>query len=80
MLEKNEFFQSDMYGKSTQRNLFEILSNKTEIRLYLPFSKSIEENGKYNLISDLFYKISKIFLRVCVLRTSVGPEIVLNFY
>ena len=49
----------------TQRNLFEILSNQTEIRLYLPFSDwfgtangqcpfaapNQSENRKYNLIS-----------------------------
>ena len=30
----------------TQRNLFEILLNQTEIRLYIPFSKSIGKSEK----------------------------------
>ena len=50
----------------TQRNLFEILLNQTEIRLYLPYSNwfgtkrtsvcalNQSENGKYNLISVWF--------------------------
>ena len=39
--------------RHTQRILFEILLNQTEIRLYLPFSlvPNQSENGKYNLIS-----------------------------
>ena len=61
----------------TQRNLFEILLNQTEIGLYLPFSDWFgtkrtsfwfqihPENGKYNLISVWFNKISKRFLCVC---------------
>ena len=38
----------------TQRNLFKILLNQTEIRLYLPCSDlfgTANKNGKYNLIS-----------------------------
>ena len=56
----------------------EILLNQPEIRLYLPFSDWFEtangqcpftvqnqpENGKYNLISGWFNKISKRFLCV----------------
>ena len=69
--------------KYTQRNLFEILLNQTEIRLYLLFSdwfgtakqhpNSISlvpnhsENGKYNLISVWFNKIC-----LCVLSHSTN--------
>ena len=59
----------------TQRNIYKISLNQTEIRLYLPFSDwfgaanghylfgvpNQSENSKYNLISVWFYKISKIF-------------------
>ena len=63
----------------TQRNVFEILSNQPEIRLYIPFSdwfgtadgqqcpfavSNQSENGKYNLISGWFNKIWKRFLCV----------------
>ena len=56
-----------------QRNIFEILLNQTEIRLYSIFFQ-IEldwypiyqsENSKCNLISGWFNKISKRFLCVC---------------
>ena len=61
----------------TQRNLFKILLNQTEIRLYLPYSDwfgaadgrspfavpNQSGNGKYNLISGWFNKIfEKIYL------------------
>ena len=60
------------------RNIFEILLNQTEIRLYLPFSDwfgtangrclfavpNQAENGIYNLISVWFNKTSKRFLCV----------------
>ena len=61
-----------------QRNLFEILLNQIEIRLYLPFSNgrvqtdvsvcvlNQSENGKCYLISVWFDRISKIFLCVYV--------------
>ena len=65
----------------TQRNLFEILLNQTDIRLYLPFSdwfgsKSTDfrlvpnqsENVKYNLILGWFNKISKRFICVHINR------------
>ena len=68
------------YGDSiacAQRIFFEILLDQNEIRLYLPFSDwfgiangrpfSVPnrlENGKYNLMSAWFNKISKIFLCV----------------
>ena len=45
------------WNAHTQRNVFEILLNQPEIRLYLLFSKWIIENGKYNLISVWFDKI-----------------------
>ena len=57
-----------------QKNLFEILLDKPEIRLYCIYHSRLiwiqtdfrlypnqSENGKYNLISGLFKKISKIF-------------------
>ena len=66
----------------TQRNNFEILLNQSEIWLYLPYSDwfgtasgrcpcavpNQSDNGKYNLISVWFIKISKVFL--CVSRPS----------
>ena len=66
--------------RNTHRYIFEILSNQTEIRLYLLFSvrfgttngqcpfadPNISENGMYILISVWFDKISKRFL--CVQR------------
>ena len=66
----------------TQRNLFEILLNQTEIRLYLPFSDwfgtsnglclfafpNQSEDSKYNLISVWFNNISKIFLSVYTVK------------
>ena len=63
----------------TQRNVFEIVLNQPEIRLYLPFSDWLRtenervhlvpnqsENGKHNLISGWFNEISKRFLCVKV--------------
>ena len=63
----------------TQRNIFGILLNQTEIRLYLLFSDwfgtanrhcpfavpNQSKNGKYNLISVWFKKISERFICVC---------------
>ena len=71
---------TNVMAEKSQRNLFEILLNQTEIRLYLPFSdwfrtanecrlfsvQILPENGKYNLISVWFNIISNIFL--CVYR------------
>ena len=65
-------------GPSAQRNLSENSLNQTEARLYLQFSDwfgtanghcpftvpNQSENGKYNLISGWFDKISKKFLCV----------------
>ena len=65
-------------NSTTQKNIFENLSNQTEIRLYLPCTDWVgtanehcpfavpnqSENGKYNLISVWFNKISKTFLCV----------------
>ena len=62
----------------TQRNLFEILLNQTEIRLYLSCTdwfgtkRSVRlvpnksMRGKYNIISVWFNKISKRFPCVCL--------------
>ena len=53
-----------------QRNLWEILLNQTEVRLYLLFSDwfwlipNQSENGKYNLTSVWINKIPKSFLCV----------------
>jgi len=51
--------------KSTRNRIvftiFRLISNQTDIRLV----PNQSENGKYNLISGWFNKISKIFLRVC---------------
>ena len=65
---------SAILGQSyTQRNLFDILLNQPDIRLYLPFSDwfgtqtdvsvcvpNQSKNGNYNLISGWFNKISRI--------------------
>ena len=59
----------------TQKNIFEILLNQTEIRLYFPFTIDLEPdgrpfgsksigNGKYNTISVWLNKISNRFLYV----------------
>ena len=62
----------------TKRNVFKILLNQTEIRLYLPFSDwfgtenglrpfavlNQSVHGKYNMISVWFNNISKRFLCV----------------
>ena len=63
----------------TQRNIFQILSNQTEIRLHVPCNDRFgtgkrtlypfavpnqSVHGKYNLIWVWFYKIWEIFLRV----------------
>ena len=81
------WFQSlDEY---TQRNLFEILLNQPEIGLYLSFSgwfwiqtdirldPNQLENGKYNLTSVWFNKISKIFL--CVYKFIISLTVVQKF-
>ena len=68
----------------TLRNLFEILLNQPEIRLYLPSFDwfgtanghcpfavpNQSENGEYNLISVWFNKILKKFLHVWVTFSS----------
>ena len=39
-------------GSYTQRNLFEILLNQTEIRLYLPFSDGFETQTDFCLVPN----------------------------
>ena len=67
----------NVWSHYKQRILFEILLNKTEIRLYLPVSDQFGtkltsvwlpmnwKNGEYNIISVSFINISKIFY-MCV--------------
>ena len=73
-------FSARKSGLCTQRNLSEMLLNQIEIRLYLPCTDWFWTangrlfavpnqlgNGKYNLISVWFTKISERFLCVCTL-------------
>ena len=73
------------------RNVFQILLNQTEIRLYLRLHRLIQnskrtcpfavpnysENDKYNLISVWFDNIWKTFLRVCrqAMKEFCGPSL-----
>ena len=75
-----------LYACYTQRNIFEILSNQTKIRLYLSFSdwfgianrhcsfavSNQSENGEWYMISVRFNKIPKIFLSMCVFKGILG--------
>ena len=89
---KKQTYNSPDEGSHTRRNLFGILFNQTEIRLYNVYTSfrliwnqtdvslvpNQPENGKYNLISVWFNNISKIFL--CVQETKASRNtIILNF-
>ena len=89
MRKKIAYDKASLY---TQRNLFEIIINQTEIILYFPFSDwfgatngqcqfavtNQTENGKYNIILTWFNKISKIF--PCVLQTLYPPSFIATIH
>ena len=75
VLERNSYSQiwAKMFSSYTEKYIFEILLNQTEIRLYLPCTDWFRTangqcplHGKYNLISVWFNKISKK-ISLCVI-------------